>query len=220
MNAETGDLEKIYQRRFRYGMDFRKKMWQILCHDFFQKYIPADAVVLEIGAGYCEFINSVKAGHKIAVDLNSDAAKFADKDIEVIISESVNMGVIGDESCDIVLASNFFEHLSKPDIKRTIKEACRILKRNGKFLILQPNIRFCYKDYWNFFDHITPLDDLSLREILEIDGFEVIESRPKFLPYAVKSRLPKAFFLIRLYLRIPFLQYVFGKQAFVCARKI
>lgn len=220
MNVETGDLEKIYQRRFRYGMDFRKKMWQILCHDFFQKYIPADAVVLEIGAGYCEFINSVKAGHKIAVDLNSDAAKFANKDIEVIISESVNMGVIGDESCDIVLASNFFEHLSKPDIKQTIKEACRILKRNGKFLILQPNIRFCYKDYWNFFDHITPLDDLSLREILEIDGFEVIESRPKFLPYAVKSRLPKAFFLIRLYLRIPFLQYVFGKQAFVCARKI
>lgn len=220
MTMETGDLEKIYQRRFRQDIGFRKKMWQILCQDFFQRYIPEDTVVLEIAAGYCEFINTIKAKRKIALDLNPEVATFANKGVEVIIAQSTNMSAIKDEFCDIIFASNFFEHLSKADITQTIKEAYRILKKNGKFLILQPNIRFCYKDYWNFFDHVTPLDDLSVIEVLEIEGFKVIESRPKFLPFAVKSKLPKVPFLIRLYLRIPLLQYLFGKQAFICAQKI
>lgn len=217
---ETSDLEKIYQRRFAQDTDFRKKMWRILCHDFFQKYISENAVVLEIAAGYCEFINAIKAQRKIALDLNPDVAKFANKDVEVIISPSTTMSIVKDEFCDVIFASNFFEHLSKADIKQTIKEAYRVLKKKGKFLILQPNIRFCYKDYWIFFDHITPLDDLSLTEVLEINGFRVIESRSKFLPYTTKSKLPKALFLIKLYLKIPILQYILGKQAFICAQKI
>ena len=31
---------------------------------FFQKYIPEEETVLEIGAGYCEFINNIKAKKK------------------------------------------------------------------------------------------------------------------------------------------------------------
>lgn len=213
------NLNKIYQRRFRADIEFRKKMWRVLCNDFFQKYIPNDAVVVEIGAGYCEFINNIKAKRKLALDLNPDVKKFANNDVEVFLSSSTNMIQIKDNSCDIVFTSNFFEHLSKEDIVKTIKEAYRVLRVGGRFLILQPNIRFCYKDYWNFFDHITPLDDKSISEVLEINGFKVIESRPKFLPYTTKSKLPKAAFLIKLYLKISLAHQILGKQTFIVAQK-
>jgi len=82
-------------------------------------------------------------------------------------------------------------------------------------MILQPNIRFCFKDYWMFFDHITPLDDRSLSEVLEINGFKVVECRPKFLPYTMKSKLPNSILLLKMYLKFPLIHRIFGKQAFI-----
>lgn len=87
-------------------------------------------------------------------------------------------------------------------------------------MILQPNIRFCFRDYWMFFDHITPLDDRNLSEVLEINGFKVKECKPKFLPYTTKGKLPKSIFLLKLYLKLPFVWKIFGKQAFIYAIKV
>jgi len=214
------NLKQIYRRRFGEDIEFRRKMYRVLCDKFFQRYIPQNSVVLDIAAGYCEFINNIKAKKKIALDLNPDVKKFAENDVEVIISPSTDMRQIKSETIDVVFTSNFFEHLSKGDIVKTIKEVYRILKKEGKFLILQPNIRYCYKDYWMFFDHITPLDKRSLSEVLEINGFKVIECRPKFLPYTTKSRLPKSIFLLKVYLKIPIIQKIMGKQAFIYAKKL
>ena len=219
--SENSDLyQEMYRRRFGKDVEFRQKMYQVLCADFFQKYIPEDATVLEIGAGYCELINNIRAKKKIALDLNPDIKKFAGDDVEAVIASSTDMKLMKNESIDVVFANNFFEHLSKEDIVKTIREVNRVLKRGGKFIILQPNIRFCFKDYWMFFDHITPLDDRSLSEILEINGFKVVECKPKFLPYTTKSKLPKSIFLLKLYLRSPPMQRIFGKQAFIYAIKV
>ena len=70
-----------------------------------------------------------------------------------------------------------------------------------------------------FYDHITPIDDRALVELLEIIGFKVTLDLPKFLPYTTKSKLPKSLFLLRFYLRIRLLQKIFGGQAFVVAEK-
>lgn len=215
----NSNLKEIYKRRFSAEVEFRNKMWRVLCNDFFQKYVPKNATVLEVAAGYCEFINNITAEVKIALDLNPDIKQFVSKNVKVILSSSTNMSDIRDNSCDVIFVSNFFEHLEKEDIVKTIREIFRILKLSGKLLILQPNIRFCYKDYWNFFDHITPLDDRSLSEVLETNGFKIVECRPKFLPYSTKSKFPKSASLIKLYLKIPILHYIFGKQAFIYARK-
>src|SRR3989344_3798525 len=164
------NLKAIYKRRFGDDIKFRDKMYAVLCQQVFQKYIPKDAVVLDIAAGYCEFINNIIAGKKIALDLNVDVKKYADKDVIIILSSATAMNQVKSNSVDVAFISNFFEHLTKPDIVKTIKEVFRVLKKNGKFLILQPNIRFCFKDYWMFFDHITPLDDRSITEALVVNG--------------------------------------------------
>lgn len=212
-------LPKIYQRRLGNDADFRQKMYAVLCHNVFQKYIPQDATVLDLASGYCEFINNIQAQNKIAVDLNPDTSKYAHKNVRTLITPTTDLGTISSNTIDVAFTSNFFEHLSKPDIVQTICEVHRVLKPNGRFLILQPNIRYCYKDYWMFFDHITPLDHNSLSEILEVHNFGIDVCIPRFLPYSTKGRLPNSIFLLKLYLHLPLVKRIFGKQLFICARK-
>ena len=215
----TFDTKDMYQRRFDGDTEFRARMWQVLCKDFFQHYIPAQSVVLELAAGYCEFINHIQAARKIAVDINTDTRQRAASDVEVIINPTTDLSGVNQQSVDVVFVSNFFEHLTREDIVKTLRETFRVLKPGGRFLILQPNIRFVPNDYWMFFDHITPIDDRALAEALEIVGFKIRELRPQFLPFTTKSRLPKSLFLLRLYLKLPFLHRILGEQAFVYAEK-
>jgi NDP-sugar pyrophosphorylase family protein len=103
------------------------------------------------------------------------------------------------------------------DFTLTMREVARTLKPNGRFLILQPNIRFCARDFWMFFDHITPLDQYSLTEALEMSGFRAVKTIVRFLPYSTKSKLPKSLFMVRAYLALPFIWRFLGQQTFVVA---
>lgn len=217
-SASSADaLETIYKRRFGPDVAFRVRMWQLLCRRFFQRYIPPSSTVLEVGAGYCEFINSINAQHKIALDLNPDTQTYASPEVRVIQSTSTDMSAIASGSVDIAFASNFFEHITRDDILLTMREVARVLKPTGRFLILQPNIRFCWRDFWMFFDHITPLDQYSLTEALEMSGFRAVKTIVRFLPYTTQGKLPKSLFMVRVYLTFPLLWRFFGQQTFVVA---
>ena len=212
-------LPVLYKKRFEGELSFRMAMWKTLCESFFQRYVSAGTCVIDVGAGYCEFINNIKCGRKIAVDCNEDTKKFASSGVEVISADATDMKAIADETGDIVFVSHLFEHLAREDILKTMTEMRRILKPDGRLLVLQPNIRYCYRDYWMFLDHITPLDDRSIGEALTMTGFEVVECRRKFLPYTTKSKLKNFVFLLNAYLKMPLAQYIFGQQAFIVAKK-
>lgn len=213
------DVKSIYARRFTPDLEFRDAMWKILCRDFFQQYVVGTSHVLEIGAGYCEFINNIQAEHKTAVDINPDIANYAAAGIDPVLNSTSLMQDVSDCSVDLVFASNLFEHLTRDEIIATFREVYRILTPGGRFMVLQPNIRFCARDYWMFFDHVTPIDDRAFVEALEINGFETVEVIERFLPYTTKSRLPKSLALIQWYLRLPFVWRFFGQQSFILSKK-
>jgi SAM-dependent methyltransferase len=213
------DVQNIYARRFTPDLHFRNEMWKILCRDFFQGYVTGSRHVLEIGAGYCEFINNIQAERKTALDINPDVQKYVLPDINVVLNNTGFMGDVPNNSVNMVFASNLFEHLTRDEIVATFREVYRVLAPNGKFMVLQPNIRFCARDYWMFFDHITPIDDRAFVEGLEINGFEVLKVIDRFLPYTTKSRFPRSLILIKLYLRLRFAWYFFGQQSFILSRK-
>ena len=177
--------------------------------------------VLDIGAGYCEFINHIECSKKYAVDLNANMPKFANDDVEAFVKSSTELSFLQDNSVNIVFMSNFLEHLiNKTEVMKTLLEAFRVLKPGGKILIIQPNIKYAYKEYWDFFDHnIIAFSENSLGEALELAGFEIKQTLPKFLPYSTKSRIPKSAFLVKLYLRLPFMWRILGKQMLVLAIK-
>lgn len=213
------DLQRIYGERFSGDAANRQRIWQVLCEEWFQRYIPADSTVLEIAVGQCEFINTIKAGRKIAVDLNEDAREWADPDVELHITSSTDLEPVTRAEADIVFLSNFLEHLTHDDIWATLAECHRVLRPGGRLLILGPNIRYCLRDFWMFCDHKTPIDDRALTEMLTVSGFEIEEVYPRFLPYTTKSQLPSSPWLVRAYLKFPLIWRVLGGQAFVIARR-
>lgn len=219
--SPTGSVttEEIYRLRFGDQEEFRDRMWKTLCSDYFQRFVHADSTVMEIAAGYCEFINNIVARRKIAVDINPETARRAAPGVEVVLTMSNDLSMIAADSVDVAWVSNFFEHIDRIAIAETVREIHRCLRPGGRIMILQPNIRFAAKDYWMFFDHITAIDDRALCELLEIVGFRVTLDLPRFLPYTTKSRLPKSIALLRLYLRVPLLYRLFGGQAFIVAEK-
>jgi len=212
-------VSKIYKNRFQeIDIHFKYEMWKILCTDFFQQYIDKDDSVLDLACGYCEFINNIKAKTKYAVDINPDSSKYADKDISFIEAHSDSIP-LRTMSVDTIFISNFFEHITREQITNTIVELRRLLKKDGRIIVLQPNIRFLQKDYWMFFDHITPIDDRALDEVFEISGFKCVKKIERFLPYTTKGILLKSSILVRLYLTIPIIWRIFGKQSFMVYEK-
>jgi SAM-dependent methyltransferase len=216
------DLNKIYTNRFGLEKELsdRKQLWSVLCRRFFQRHVKSTDVVLDIAAGYCEFINHIQCKQKIAIDLNSDTQQFANRDVQVICESCADMKSLSDGCIDVAFVSNFFEHLDNHEMLFSVlREIHRALKPKGKLLVLQPNIRFLYDEYWDFVDHKLPLSDRSTAEALSLAGFKVIKVIPRFLPYTTKSKIPKSPWLVEIYLRIPLLWRLFGKQAFIEAEK-
>jgi hypothetical protein len=82
-----------------------------------------------------------------------------------------------------------------------------------------PNIRYAYREYWNFYDHSLPLSDLSVAEGLRIAGFRIEENIPRFLPFSMNNNTPTHDLLVRAYLALPLAWKLFGKQFLVTAVK-
>lgn len=221
MTDSKVELDKLYTQRFPEEALARKHaIWKVLCSDFFSRYVKPTDTVVDIGAGYCEFINNIAAGRKIAVDLNPDVRQFAAAEVRVINESCTAIRELDSNSVDVVFMSNFLEHLPNKDlVLDTFRESQRILRPGGRVMILQPNIRYLPGEYWDYFDHHTPLTERSLVEGLQLAGLHPATVIAKFLPYTTKSRLPQAPWLVRLYLKIPLAWHVLGKQAFVVAEK-
>jgi SAM-dependent methyltransferase len=215
-------LKNLYENRFpEESLAKKTAIWKVLCTNYFSRFVKSSDHVVDIGAGYCEFINNINCAHKIAVDLNPSVKRFAASNVQVINESCTAITTLPDASVDVVFMSNFLEHLPNKDlILQTFAECHRILKKNGSILVLQPNIRFVGGEYWDFFDHHTPLTDRSLCEALNLSGFEITLNVPRFLPYTTKSRLPQASWLVALYLKVPLAWRFLGKQAFVIGKKL
>jgi hypothetical protein len=113
-----------------------------------------------------------------------------------------------------------FEHLQdSAELLDTLRGLHRVLRPDGRLLVLQPNIRLTKAAYWDFIDHSLPLTERSLAEALSLTGFVVETMTVRFLPYTTESRFPISPPLIRLYLRLPPAQWLLGKQTFVVARR-
>ncbi len=210
-------IDKIYHARFDSAtVAAKRELWNVLVTQFLQSYVPTDAAVVDIGGGYCEFINAVRCRQKYVVDLNPDAAKYAELDVEIVPSDACEMGRFPDGCLDVAFTSNFFEHLlSKQQLFEVLSEIHRVLKRGGKLLIIQPNIKYAYREYWDFIDHHIALTEKSLGEALMISGFRIDECIPRFLPFSVNSSPSRSSKLLSVYLKMPPAWRLFGKQTFM-----
>ena len=213
------ELKHLYRRRFAETVSYRDQVWKILCNDFFREYIPSEGAVMDLGCGYGWFINNITCPTKYGMDLNPNTAEYLEKGVTFMNQDCAGDWGLPDGSLDLVFTSNFLEHLlTKAELTATFIEARRCLKEGGKLVALGPNAKYLAGHYWDFFDHHLALTERSLGEVLEICGFRVKRSVPKFLPYSMVSRTPPLF-LVKAYVRLPFAWRFWGKQFLVVAEK-
>jgi SAM-dependent methyltransferase len=213
------ELEQIYGRRFDDHIAYRNKVWSVLTRQFFSRYIDSQATVLDLGCGYGEFINNIACGKKYAMDLNPKAKQFVSGDATFLEQDCSERWELPASSLDVVFTSNFFEHLpSKSALANTIAQARRCLRPGGRMIAVGPNVRFVGGAYWDFWDHHLALTDRSLRELIDIQGFQVEEIIERFLPYTMVNARRAPMLLVSAYLRFPLAWKIFGKQFVVVAR--
>ncbi len=203
-----------FETRFKYSLE-RDDIWKILC-EYLQKYIPDNSRLLDVGAGYCYFINNIKASEKYALDIDPEVLKYAQKDVKLTVGTSTGTE-FEDNYFDVIFSSNLLEHLSIDEILDTLNEFKRITKDGGRMILISPNFKYCFRIYFDDFTHKSIITDSSLMDMLQASGFKVEKIMPKFLPFSAESKLPKSIWLLKLYLMLPWKP--FAGQMLVVARK-
>jgi SAM-dependent methyltransferase len=177
--------------------------------------------VLDLGAGFGEFLRHIRCARRVAVDIERLSGRVLPPGTEEVFAPSHQLAAhVPPDSIDVVFCSNFFEHLpDKATFLATLGQIRQVLRPGGRLLALQPNIRFVGGAYWDFVDHHLPLTDRTLVEACESIGYEIVEVIPKFLPYTTRSALPQSAWLVRCYLAVRPAWWLLGKQTWFVARK-
>ncbi|MEI7534851.1 MAG: class I SAM-dependent methyltransferase [Verrucomicrobiae bacterium] len=195
----------------------RRVLWQTLVAGVFQKQIPMDGVVLELGAGYGEFINSIKARRRIAVDQWSGVLQHLEAGVEGLVTRINQLEGVADNSVDFVFASNCFEHVPQAELVECLAQLRRKMKPGATLTIVQPNFKYCAREYFDDYTHVAIYTDKGLCDLLAANGFKIVHCVPRFMPFSIKGSLPIRPWLIRLYLMSPFKP--FAKQMLICATR-
>jgi SAM-dependent methyltransferase len=214
------ELQFEYSLRFTPLGNYREKVWKILTANFFQRLIPENGSVLDLGCGWGEFINSIRSPTRFGMDLNPDTLDRLDPAVAFVCADCSDAWPLDNESLDVVFTSNFLEHLPDKDrLKSTLAQAYRCLRTGGKIICMGPNIRYTGGAYWDFWDHYLPLTELSLSEVLTISGFRVTDCVPRFLPYSMVRQKQMPLWVLKVYLKAPVFWRFIGSQFLVVAEK-
>jgi SAM-dependent methyltransferase len=191
--------------RNRFPPDPRRRVvWQTLVSSIFQKEIPPDAVVLDLGAGYGDFINSVKARRRLALDCWPGMLQHLEPGVEGLVTTINRLDSIAAYSLDYVFSSNCFEHVPQSDLVECLAQLGRKMKPGARFTVVQPNFRYCVRQYFDDYTHVSIYTARSLSDLLAAQGFRVDRCIPRFLPLTLRTWIPVHPLLIRLYLASPF----------------
>jgi SAM-dependent methyltransferase len=182
----------------------RALVWRAIA-DHLRSFVPREATVLEIGAGYCCWINAVQASRRIAVDAWPEIARHVGAGVEACVLDlAAGLAPFADGSIDVVLASNVLEHFEPDAVVSLIDEVVRVLRPGGRLIVVQPNFRYAYREYFDDYTHRSTFTHVSLPNLLRSRGLGVEDVRPRFLPYSMRgSRVPVSFWLVKAYLNSP-----------------
>jgi ubiquinone/menaquinone biosynthesis C-methylase UbiE len=180
----------------------RATVWRHVC-DYLSRWIAPDAHVLELGAGWCDFANNVRAARVVAMDVDQIVRKAARDTVTAVVGDCTDLSGFDDASFDVVFASNLLEHLERPAAARLLAGAQRVLRPGGRLILVQPNFRLNPGGYFDDFTHVAIYTDRSVHDWLVSEGWRVEHVAARFLPLTMKSRASVLAFLVPLYIRSP-----------------
>ena len=196
----------------------RRLVWTVIA-EHLARFVPTDAHVLEIGAGYCGWINAVRAARRVAVDAWPDFPAWAAPGVEArVMDASTMLPTLGADAFHVVLASNVLEHFSPDTAADVVRDVAALLAPGGRLIVVQPNFRYAYRHYFDDYTHRAVFTHVSLGNLLRAHGFGLERVEPRFLPYSMRetARAVRPW-MVRAYLRSPVRP--FAGQMLIVARK-
>ena len=194
----------------------RKVLGRALWRHYFNRQITPDDCVLDMGCGYGAFINEVVARRRIALDCWPEFVNYLHPGVEAVVGSAAEVGSLVKGHVDFALASNLFEHLTQSELMRSLEGLRGLLYPRGTLTVIQPNFAYAFREYFDDYTHVSIYTHVGLSDLISANGFKVIEVRPRFLPFSIKSWLPVSETLIRAYLALPIKPL--GKQMLIRAR--
>lgn len=198
-------MEKYFDTRL--NLEFRRDadaVWRLVASDILRKLRVKIHSVLDLGAGYGNFINQVGAETRWAADIWSGMREHLAPKVRSAVGDIRNpITEIPRDYFDLCFLSNVLEHFSIEDAALVLKNAHAYLKSGGHIAILQPNFTYCYKNYFDDYTHKTVFTAEGLRNFLMDNGFYIVDCQPRYLPFSFKSKFPRPLWMVALYLRLP-----------------
>lgn len=208
-------MSTYHEIRFSYDPR-RAKVWSVLA-SYLQRWVNPAGGLLELGAGYGEFSREIRAGAKWALDMNPELVAYWGKDVQPLIQSALEPLPIETGSLATVFASNFFEHFTLEQGASILAEAHRVLRPGGRLIVVQPNFRLEPRRYFDDYTHRTAYTDNGFSDFLRASGYRIVHAEPRFTPFSMKSGMPVASWLVRLYLALPWRP--FAGQFLIVAEK-
>jgi ubiquinone/menaquinone biosynthesis C-methylase UbiE len=212
MTAET--MDRYFETRLTFDKG-RTKVWKAIC-EYLQGEIDENSAVLDLGCGYCDFINQISASKKYAVDSNPESKQYCANNVDFLQSSVTSLN-LESNSIDVVFASNLLEHFHDDELNQVISEISRVLRERGKLILIQPNYYYAYREYWDDYTHVKAFTHTSLADFLTSKNYKVTKVIKRFLPFSFHSILPKTYLLTKMYLSLPY--HLGAKQMLVIASK-
>jgi SAM-dependent methyltransferase len=180
---------------------------------YLQRYVDADAPLLDIACDRGHFVRFVEAKERWATDIRDVSASLP-PEIRFVQASGLDLAnVVPNGHFGTIFMSNYLEHLESGDaVIEQLRVAAQLLRPGGRVIVLQPNIRLVGPHYWDFIDHRVALTERSVLEAAQLAGLRTTLLITRFLPYSTKGRLPAHPVLVRAYLSFPLAWRLMGKQ--------
>lgn len=171
-------LQTIYNRDRTPVTDYP---FQLVKYLFKRFSVAKGSKILELGIGRGEYLSIFKkegmkcwGADRELIEKNKHKANIKKVDF------SKNKLPFKNNFFDVVFHKSLIEHVSNPDLM--MKETKRVLKKNGKLIILVPDWPSQMEVFFEDYTQVRPYDSLALSDLLKIHGFRNVVSE-KFYQY-------------------------------------
>jgi ubiquinone/menaquinone biosynthesis C-methylase UbiE len=164
-------IDVIYDEKSKPLTDYPHKLTAYLIEKL---NIPKDSKLLDVGCGRGDFLNGfINSGcNGYGVDFTNAAEKYC-PDAKLFQADIENNGMpFEDNYFDVIFSKSVIEHFYDPDT--LIRECKRCLKPGGMIIVMAPSWEYNYRIYFEDYTHRTPFMKTSMRDILEMHGFDKI----------------------------------------------
>lgn len=136
--------------------------------------ITTNMNVLEIGCGRCDFLDEFNKMGITCYGVDKEIyPKLYNKDLVKSCNVSHNTLPFKNNSIDVIYHKSLIEHMYDPS--HLMSESLRVLRPNGKIIILTPDWETQWKTFYGDFTHCRPYTVLSIEDLLKINNFNNLE---------------------------------------------